>query len=406
MLQLKKSVVSILSLVKDYLSILWQSSNQNSILIFISRGDMCLGYMMNALWGIPLAILLSILIGILVSGVIIFGTLLWQYILYRFGFKSIQPSASWGDYVRYKNAPHRYRIETRGGEISIDALISSIDETAHSINPIIKFIKDQCFREPGFYLARLPEWLAVIKSLEQLGLVKWLLIKGKRIGVIGVDAFLIQVLRLSSLRLQVPIIGSVSVSISDLSRQKMLFNILGLAAIVFLGSAFFSLSLSYLILNRLGFIVLGGVARKYASSSALWVITAITVYATGQFVPPQCDKLAGYLDHVNLVNGKIKIQIPFLELEMDDNSILIYSPPPITGIEPVDIPVEEMPTLGSLFKVKVRRFANYVARRQVKKFSEFVEELGAEDDFDLSYPATAPIYQCVKEKVGRIFVDD
>ncbi|MGL5135110.1 MAG: hypothetical protein ACRC78_21470, partial [Planktothrix sp.] len=274
----------------------------------------------------------------------------------------------------------------------------------NGINPIIEFLKNQCFRKPGFYRVKPSKWDHVIKRLKKLGLLKWIFVSGKKIGIVSLDSFLIQVLNLSSLSFQLPLLGSVSLSIFEISKAKLLFNIIGLATVISVSSLVMVFTLIHMLALNFGLMGLAAVTAEQASIGAMSLIASMTVYVVGQFAPPNCSNLAEYLEDANVVNGKIRIRRSDFELANNDkDGVILYSPPPITGIElvenPVDLPVPDHSILKDPY------FRNYSPRKQVKNLKDLFEQIDnilEEIDLeDLDFTSPTPTYVRFREGLAE-----
>lgn len=376
--------------------------NRTSTIVHIASGNEITMYALNSLWTGIISLCLALLIGtfgaVLFSGCYLF----YHYLFYRFRFKAVLPSATWKDYVEYRESPEKCVVKTRGGDILVIDVLGALENA--QINPLLGFIQSYCFSETGIYKINLTKWSDVIKSLDKLGLITWFGFQGKSIGLLTVDAFLLQAYKLSNFSVTLPVIGTVTVRIWEFSRAKLLFNIVSLLTMVTFGTLWVGTAVSQLILTRLGFVVAGAHIGQYASSFFGVAIGAVSTYGVGQFAPPNCESFADYLKDVEVVNNKI--QIPFSEL--DNKDVLFYVTPP-TEIELVDIPVDpsgiempEMPTLGSL-----ERRDNSIARRnlrgpQTKHFREIEPVFDNSDANLLSCPTDAPIFQRMKEGIKNI----
>lgn len=395
--------------IRNYWSIVWQNANKNPVMFQIVQDGVSYTYFLNSFWAVILALcwgaIWGIIIGLLVSVLI----LVYHWMVFQFGFKSIFSNARWKDYINYReNRDNRkHLIKTRGGAISMDDVLNAIDDSSNGINPIVQFLKNQCFRRPGFYRVKPLKWNHVIHRLNKLGLVKWIIVGGTKIGIVSLDSFLLQILNFSSLSFQLPLVGTVSFSIFEVSKVKLVFNILGLATVVGVGSVFLSFFCVYLIALTCGLINLAAFSAEQASIWAVNLIASMTVYVLGQFAPANCSNLAEYLADANLVNGKIRIRRSDFQLGDNENGIIVYSRPPITGIEfvdnPVDFPVADL----SIFKD--RHFADYSPRTRVKEWKDLYEQIDKIlDDMemeDLDFISPSPIYERVKEEVAK-FVEE
>ena len=370
--------------------------HRTTTVICITNGMTRTTYFMSTLWTCIIGLCLALVVGSIVAVVGSAGVLSYEYLFYRFRFKSVVPSGTWADYIKYRANPETYSIETRSGSILVIDMLSAIESA--QINPLLGFIQSYCFSEPGVYKINLAKWSDAIKSLNKLGLIKWFILTGKSIGLVSLEAFLFAAFQGSNfITFTLPIIGSVQVLMYELSRTKLLFNIFALISVITFGTLFVSSALTQLILTRLGFVVLGTRVGGYASSFSVASSTALLAYAIGQFVPPHCESYAEYLEDVPVVNGKITIPLS----ELDSQDVIVYVPR--KEIEVVDIPVDpsgiDIPTLGSLEKPDVRR---NLRRRQTKHFREIQEVFEDSDVNPLSCPSDAPIFERMKETVKTI----
>jgi uncharacterized membrane protein len=305
------------------------------------------------------------------------------------------PSATWKQYLEYIESPDTYAVQTRGGSILVLEMLEALETV--QINPILGFIQSYCFRRPGVYKINLSKWSEVIKALDKLGLITWFSLQGKSIGLLNVSTFLLAVFKGSNfITFTLPVIGSVQILMYELSRTKLLFNIVALLSVMTFTTLWVGAALTQLILTRFGFVAAGARAGQYASSFFGVAIGAIGTYAGGQFVPPQCESFAEYLKEVEMMNGKIPIPLS----ELDSQDVILYVPP--KEIELVDIPVDPSPTLGSL-----ERGDNSIARRnlrgpQTKQFREIEQVFDHSDANLLSCPTDAPIFQRMKEGIKNI----
>ena len=369
--------------------------NRTTTVIRISNGTTVSTYFLSTLWTGISSIYVALLIG--TCGAVLFSGcyLFYQYLLYRFRFKAVLPSATWKDYLEYRKSPETYYVQIRGGSILVLEILEALETV--QINPILGFIQSYCFRRPGVYKINLSKWSDVIKALDKLGLITWFSLQGKSIGLLNVSTFLLALFNGSNfITFTLPVIGSVQVLMYELSRTKLLFNIVALLSVMTFTTLWVGAALTQLILTRFGFVAAGARAGQYASSFFGVAIGAIGTYAGGQFVPPQCESFAEYLKEVEMVNGKIPIPLS----ELDSQDVILYE------IELVDIPVDpsgiEMPTLGSL-----ERRDNSIARRnlrgpQTKQFREIEQVFDNSDANLLSCPSDAPIFQQMKEGIKNI----
>jgi len=397
--------------IRNYWSIVWQNANNNPVMVQIVQDGVSYTYFLNSFWAVGLALGLGLLIGLLIGLLVSVVILVYHWMVFQFGFKSIFPNARWKDYLDYRENRDnpKHLMKTRGGAISLDDVLNAIDDSSNAINPIVQFLKNQCFRRTGFYRVKPLKWNHVIHRLNKLGLVKWIIVGGKKIGIVSLDSFLLQVLNFSSLSFQLPLVGTVSFSIFEVSKAKLVFNILGLATVVGVGSLFLSFVCIYLIAVNCGLISLAAISAEQASISAVNLIASVTVYVLGQFAPPNCSNLAEYLADANLVNGKIRIRRSDFQLGDNENEIIVYSRPPITGIEFVDNPIDLPVPDGSIFKD--RHFADYSPRTRVKKWKDLYKQIDKIlddmeiEDLDLDFTSPSPTYVRVKEEVAK-FVEE
>jgi hypothetical protein len=373
--------------------------NRTTTVIRISNDMTQYTYFLSTLWTGISSVCVALLIGtfgaVLISGCYLF----YQYLFYRFRFKAVLPSATWKDYLEYRESPETYAVKTRGGSILVLEMLEALETV--QINPILGFIQSYCFGRPGVYKINLRKWSEVIKELNNLGLITWFSLQGKSIGLLNLDTLLLAVFKGSNfITFTLPVIGNVQILIYELSRAKLLFNIVALLSVMTFTTLSVGAALTQLILTRFGFLVAGARAGQYASSFFGVAIGAIGTYAGGQFVPPQCESFAEYLKEVEMVNGKIPIPLS----ELDSQDVILYVPP--KQIELVDIPVDpsgiEMPELGS-----IERRDNSITRRnlrgpQTKQFREIEQVFDNSDANQLSCPTDAPIFQRMKEGIKNI----
>lgn len=381
--------------LKKWFATLGQNLNRTTTVIRISNGLTISTYFLSTLWTLILGVSFAVVVGSIGALVVSAGVLSYQYLFYRFRFKSVVPSGTWHDYLEYRAKPDTYAIETRSGTLLVSDMLSALD--AAQVNPLLGFIQSYCFREPGVYKINLARWSDAIKSLNKLGLIKWFVLNGKSIGLVSLEAFLLAAFHFSNLSFRLPVIGTVEIGIHELSRTKLIFNICALLSVMISSSLFVGSALIYLILTRLGFIGLGTRAGQYASSFYVASMSTLSLFLVGQFVPPHCESLAEYLEDVPVVNGKIPIALSQLE----NNDVIFYVPP--KEIEFVDIPVDssgiEIPTVGSL---EGPHFHGNLRRRQTKHFREIQELFEDSDVNPLSCPSDAPIFERMKETVKTI----
>jgi hypothetical protein len=362
-------------------------------------------YFLSTLWTCIMGLGFALVVGSIGTVVLCAAVLSYEYLFFRLRFKSVLPSATWQQYLEYRENPENYAIETRGGTIRVVEMLNALEEAQAKINPLLGFIQSYCFRKPGLYKVNLSKWSDVINSLNKLGLIKWFALPAKSIGYISLDAFLFAVFQASNfITFRLPVIGSVEILMYELSRSKLLFNLVALLSVVTFVSLFVGSALSGLILTRLGFVGLGTRFGGYASSFSVASITALSVFVGGQFAPPYCRSYAEYLKEVEMVNGQI--QIPGAEL--DNYDVLLYVPS--KEIEFVDIPVDpsgiDIPTLGSLEKLEKPDVHPNLRRRgqtkQTKYFREIQEVFEDSDVNPLSCPSDAPIIERMKQSVKTI----
>jgi|JI81BgreenRNA_FD_contig_71_153133_length_3495_multi_2_in_0_out_0_1 hypothetical protein len=407
-LKVSKIIKTLLSSVKNYGGIVRQNLTKPWTFIRINNENWIYEAILSKAWTLVIIIGSIIVVGVII-GVLLAGFILvCEYLVYKFWFqKDVHKSATWKQYIEFRANPKDYVIETRGGAIMITDLVEVIDSSSNRLQGILSFIKTRCFSQPGVYKVNLGKWEALIKSLNKYGLIRWILFQGKSIGFVELDAFLLRALLFSGVSFTVPVIGNVQLGIYEFSRAKLLFNILGLLAVITFGTSFVSLSVIRLILNLAGFKTLGSVAGHYASSSSVGLIAVLSVYLVAELIPPQCSNFAEYLEDAGMQNGKIQLPLP--ELMDKERSVFFYVTPQPNEIEVFQNPAKlsgnematEMPTLGSLFKE--RHFADYVPRQQVKKFGELLED----SDFNsLPSPSEAPRVQRLGEKILEILEED
>lgn len=396
----------ILISIRNYCSIVWQNANNNPVMVQVLRNDQLNTYFLNSFWAGVLALVAGMVIGVFLGILVGILILVYHWIVFQFGFKAIYPNGRWKDYIEYRqNRDNRaYFIQTRGGAINLDDILNAIDDSSNGINPIIEFLKNQCFRKPGFYRVKPSKWDHVIKRLKKLGLLKWIFVGGKKIGIVSLDSFLLQVLNLSSLSFQLPLLGSLSLSIFEISKAKLLFNILGLAALIGVSSFVLFFGCIHLIALNFGLTSLAAISAEQASIGAMSLIATMTVYVVGQFAPPNCSNLAEYLKDANVVDGQIRIRRSDFELGNNDKGgVIVYSPPPITEIELVDNPVD-LPVPDHSF-LKDPYFRNYSPRKQVKNWKDLFEQIDTileEIDMeDLDFTSPTPTYVRFREGLAE-----
>ena len=392
-------IVKIFQKVAAIGAIVRQNLNRTSTVIRITNPSAIYTLALSNFWSLIVALLLSVIVG-LILGLAISGFIgATEYLFYYFKFRTIDKSATWDDYLRYRANPKNYYVQTRGGSIAITDILEAIDASHNAINPVLAFLKRHCFDKPGFYKINLTRWAKVVKSLNKIGLVRWFLFKGQWVGLISIDSFLVEALKLSSLTFKVPAIGNVELGIYEFSNTKLLFNLFGLITVISFGVLSSALMVIEFVLTQIGLRTLAAIAGQYAASSGVGLLAAVSVYYIGQFSPPNCQNFADYMVEGSVRDGKI--QIPISEFANKEPKVFMYVPPsPEIEVLPVDMSstetLKEIPTLGSI--LKERHFGNYLPRRQLKKLEEVQDLL----EVDVT-PSDAPIFQRLKEKVVEVF---
>ena len=338
--------------IRSYPQIVWNNINSGGIILRWTGPDRVTTTYLNALWSVLFVVIISFVVGLILGAIAAAIFLAVLYLEYRFVFRKYHRKGTWKDFVKYKTESDNCVVETRGGNIKITDFLEAFETGSNFFNPMLKNIKETCFKKTGLY--EIGEILRpAAKWLVKVGLVKMTKIAGVRIGVVSLDALLAIGLKQRALNLVTTNLANLELAVYEYSRMKFWFNLVLLANIGFFTVSGASLLIGSIALTVMGFGPNTIVISRWAQLSFGTAVASLSAYAGGQFIPPvDCLPFARYMGDENeatgLTEGRIYVINPGEDL--CDSANLPPRMPDI-GVDfsnGQETAVADLPTLGSL----------------------------------------------------------